>query len=89
MSSITSALIQKRTVEEMKESLLEHEDFLLEPLEDDDAVLDEDSIYTPGMTRDERYETYRKSMEGRLQQARDPTAKKVLIALMEFTLSYE
>mmetsp|Transcript_21116 Transcript_21116/g.29834 ORF Transcript_21116/g.29834 Transcript_21116/m.29834 type:complete len:200 (-) Transcript_21116:1284-1883(-) len=89
MSSITSELIHKSTIDEMKESLLEHKDFLLEPLEEDDAVLDEDSIYTPGMTRDEKYNKYRESMENRLKQARDPTAKKVLTALMEFTLSYE
>lgn len=89
MSKITSDCLQQSSIDAMKGILLDEKKFLLEPLEDRDAVVDEDSIYTPDMSRDERYEAHRVSMQERVQKAKDPSARKVLTALMEFTASYK
>jgi len=40
--------------------LIENEELIMEPLLDDDAVMDEDSIYDVGMNREERFERIRK-----------------------------
>ena len=64
-------------------------EFLLEPLEDDNAVLEADSIYKSGMTRAERYQTYRATMEERIQSARNSTVRNVLQKLSDFVLSNE
>jgi hypothetical protein len=70
------------------QSLLEEQaDFLLEPLDDDRAVLDPDSIYRSNMTREERYQAYETSMAERLVTARNPAVKKVLTTLKDFVLS--
>jgi hypothetical protein len=73
----------------MKQVLETHKEFLLEPLEDDEAVLDVDSIYTPQMTRQERYQAYKKEMQKRIERASDPNAKSVLQNMLEFVLSHE
>jgi hypothetical protein len=75
--------------EAMQPVLKQYQDFLLEPLEDTDAVLDPDSIYTPSMSRAERYRTYRASMEERVQSARNPAVKNVLEAMKEFVMGFE
>jgi hypothetical protein len=74
----------------MQEMLQSSKDMLLEPLEDvANAVLDPDSIYTPTMTRGERYQAYRASMEERLRTARNPQVQRVLQELKDFVLSFE
>ena len=75
--------------ENIQDILQNHKDFLLEPLEDMNAVLDPDSIYRGDMTRSQRYQAYRESMQERLAKARDPKAHKVLQAMMDFVLSFE
>lgn len=88
MQQLIAALLQ--TPPENIQNILEsHKDFLLEPLEDMDAVLDPDSIYRGDMTRSQRYQAYRVSMQERLAKARDPKAQKVLQAMMDFVLSFE
>ena len=74
---------------EMQEILKESQDFLLEPLEDDDAVLDPDSIYTTDMSRGERYKAYRASMEERVRSAKNPTVRTVLETMKDFVLSFQ
>ena len=71
----------------MQQILIEHEDFLLEQLNDLEVVLEEDSIYTPEMNREERFERYRVVMEERIGGARAPAARNTLMALKEFVLS--
>ena len=66
-----------------------YKDFLLEPLEEQDAVLDPDSIYKPNMTRRQRYEAYRQEMDRRLSQARNKQAQAVLTAMKEYVLEFE
>lgn len=72
----------------MQTLLEEQVDFLLEPLDDDRAVLDPDSIYSSNMTREERYAAYEASMSERLETARNPSVQKVLTALKDFVLSH-
>lgn len=89
MTVITSELMRQSDVETMQDILQENKDFLLEPLENNDAFLDADSIYASSMTRDERYSAYRNSMQDRLSKSKSPQARMVLTAMMEFILSYE
>ena len=88
MQQLIAALLQAPP-ENIQDILESHKDFLLEPLEDMDAVLDPDSIYRGDMTRSQRYQAYRESMQERLAKARDPKAQKVLQAMMDFVLSFE
>lgn len=70
--------------------LEENRDFLLEPLDDEDAVQDpNDSIYIGCASREERYHAFEQTMAERIQRARDPTAKRVLTALRDFVLACE
>ena len=67
--------------------LEENTDFLLDPLDDDQAVLDPDSIYTSTMSRDERYQAYEISMTERLATARNSSVKMGLSSLKDYVLS--
>jgi hypothetical protein len=77
-------------LEDVHAILVENQDFLLEPLEDDDAVLDDpDSIYKGEMDRSQRYQAYKNAMQERLSTARDPKVSKVLQAMRDFVVSFE
>lgn len=80
MQQLTSQLADAVNDENAMQGLLQqHKDFLLEPLEvGDDAT-----------TREERFETYRRTTTERIQTARSRTAKHVLQALQDFVLSFE
>ena len=76
--------------DEATQVLLEaSKDLLLEPLEDDHAVLETDSIYQPDMTRQERYQTYRTTMLERIDKARNSNARWVLEKMSDYVLSHE
>lgn len=88
MKELTDQLLDASD-EQMSELLDSYKEDLLEPLEDDDAVLDADSIYTPGMSRSERYATYRASMEERISKARNDRVRRVLQAMCDYVVSFE
>ena len=70
--------------------LEEHRDFLLEPLDDEQAVQDNDSIYQHCTTRAERYRAFATTMEERIARTRDASpAKQVLVALRDYVLACE
>jgi hypothetical protein len=75
--------------ERMQTMLQDNRDFLLETLEDKDAVLDPDSVYTYEMSRAERYQAYRNTMEERMSTAKNPAVQQVLTALYDFVTSHE
>ena len=75
--------------DEMQATIDKYKEFLLEPLEDLEAVLDPESIYINIHTRQERYGAYRTSMEERIATAKDTKAKNVLMAMMKYVLQYE
>jgi hypothetical protein len=54
-----------------------------------DAYLDPDSVYTANMSRAERYQAYRTTMEKRLATAKNPSVRQVLTALFDFVMSHE
>ena len=74
--------------EAMQLILKKYQQFLLEPLDDMDAVLEPDSIYRGDMKREQRYQAYRASMEERIEKARNKQGRKVLTAMKEFVLSF-
>jgi len=62
MGSLTNELLNVIGDEKSIRTILEDSrDFLLEPLEEEDALAGSGSIYTPDMTRFERYQAYRAS----------------------------
>lgn len=90
MQGLMNELLNEVDDEQASRAILEaSKDLLLDPLEDDDAVLEVDSVYKPGMTRAERYRTYRTTMQERIQTARNSTVRTVLQRLSEFVTSHE
>lgn len=90
MTELVSELLNTdATPETMQPILQEYQEFLLEPLEDMEAVLEPDSIYRGDMAREQRYQAYRDEMEERIQKSRSKQGKKVLVAMKDFVLSFE
>jgi len=65
-----------------------NEKFLLEQLNNMDAVLETESVFTPNMNREERFDMYQQIMNERIKNARAPVAKKALEALRDFVWSW-
>lgn len=90
MSSLTSDLLNSLGDETAMRTILEeNHDFLLEPLEVEDSLAASGPIYTPDMSRLERYRAYRKSVEERLKASRNEKAKAVLTAMKDYVLEFE
>jgi hypothetical protein len=90
MQQLMSELLNAAPNENLMRSILqENKEFLLEPLEDKDAVQDVDSIYLQCKNRQERFRAYERAMEQRLAKATNPTAQLVLTAMKEFVLECE
>jgi hypothetical protein len=90
MQQLMSELLNAAPNKNLMQSILqENKEFLLEPIEDEDAVQDVDSIYLRCKNRQERYRAYEQAMEQRLDSAKNPTAKLVLTAMKEFVLACE
>lgn len=88
MKELTTDLLAHISDAESVSRLLQsNEDFLLEQLINLDAVLEPDSVLSPDMSREERFERYRQVMEERIENARAPAAKKALGALKDFVWS--
>lgn len=90
MREITTDLLACLSDDDAVDDLLKsNEDFLLEQLNDVDAVLESDSVYDPDMNREERFVRYREVMDERIEGARAPAAKKALGKLRDFVMSRE
>jgi hypothetical protein len=86
---INELLDTVRDPEQLQAILQANRDFLLETIEEKDAVLDSDSVYSFSMSRAERYQAYRNVMEERMSTAKNPAVKQVLTALYDFVTSHE
>ncbi|KAL7485678.1 hypothetical protein ACHAW6_011277 [Cyclotella cf. meneghiniana] len=90
MKQLTTELLASISDPESVSQLLQsNEGFLLEQLNNIDAVLEPDSVFHPTMTRKERFERYRQVMDERIEGARVPAARNVLTLLKDFVLSKE
>jgi hypothetical protein len=69
--------------------LEENAEFWLEPLDDDNAVLDPSSVIRAGMDRTERYRVYERSLQERIDCAKGKAVRNVLVALKTFILEHE
>ena len=67
--------------------LLENEELLMDPLLNDDAVLEKDTIYEKGMTVEERFEKYETVMLAREEKAVNKKAAQILAGMREFVMS--
>ena len=91
MSSLTGDLLNAiGDATATRQLLEENRDFLLEPLEVPDSLAASASdIYTPNMTRSERYQAYRENVEARLANSKNGQARAVLTAMKDFVLEFE
>lgn len=90
MQSMTNAMLNAVPDEAQLLLLLqEHKDFLLEPLEDADAVQEADSVYLGCTSRTERYRAFEQSLTDRLLTAKDPAVRQVLMTLKHFVMQFE
>ena len=90
MKELTTELLLNISDDDMiSKLLLSNEEFLLEQLNNVDAVLEPDSVLSPDMTREERFRQYEKVMNERIDGARAPVAKKALGVLRDFVLNRE
>lgn len=90
MSEMTNKLLNSVGDAETTNSILEeYQDFLLEPLEDQDAVLETGSIYSSGMSRQDRYAAYRNSMNARVASCKNGNVRQVLTSMRDYVLSHE
>ncbi len=90
MKELTADLLACISDDESVSHLLKsNEEFLLEQLNNIDAVLEPDGVFTPSMSRRERFEQYRRVMEDRIRTARMPAVKNVLSAMKDFVSSKE
>eukprot|EP00580_Thalassiosira_gravida_P012888 CAMPEP_0201651034 /NCGR_PEP_ID=MMETSP0493-20130528/42312_1 /ASSEMBLY_ACC=CAM_ASM_000838 /TAXON_ID=420259 /ORGANISM="Thalassiosira gravida, Strain GMp14c1" /LENGTH=227 /DNA_ID=CAMNT_0048127293 /DNA_START=19 /DNA_END=702 /DNA_ORIENTATION=- len=90
MKELTGNLLNCLSSDDAVAELLQsNEDFLLEQLNDVDVVLEPGSVYTPDMSREERFREYERVMEERIGDARAPAAKKALGALLDFVMDRE
>jgi hypothetical protein len=88
MKELTTDLLARISDEEAVYCLLQsNETFLLEQLNNLEAVLEPDSVFSPDMSREERFIRYQQVMEERIKTARAPAAKKALGALKDFVWS--
>ena len=87
MSSLIESLLAA-SPEERRDILLSHEEFLLQQF-DPEAALDAESIFTPDMSRGERFEVYRAEMERRMGLAKRGEVRSVLGGMMVFVLERE
>jgi hypothetical protein len=91
MQALTNSMLSAVPFE--KEQLLsilqKNRQFLLEPLENDFAVQENDSIYLSCANRQERYRAFAGSMDSRLLKARDPSVRLVLQTMKDFVLEFE
>ena len=79
---------EKEEEEENNQKLLsilnENSELILEPLIEDDALMDGDSIYDVGMSKEERFIRYNEVMEQRIEKAVNKSVKKILILMKDF-----
>ena len=68
--------------------MMEHKDFVLHPILDLDAPLEEGSIYCGKYTVQERLEAYQVEMTERISLAKTGPVKTVLTTMMEFVAKY-
>jgi hypothetical protein len=90
MKQITNAMLRVVPDHDKIVTILQdNQDFILEPLDDDMAVQDVDSIYLSCRNRTERYRTFQQSMHQRLTSVQDRAVRQVVTALLDFILSHE
>ena len=88
MKELTTDLLACISDNEAVSHLLHsNEKFLLEQLNNMDALLEPESVFTPNMNREERFDMYQQVMTERIMNARAPVAKKALEALRDFVWS--
>eukprot|EP00526_Cylindrotheca_closterium_P022614 CAMPEP_0113609946 /NCGR_PEP_ID=MMETSP0017_2-20120614/4760_1 /TAXON_ID=2856 /ORGANISM="Cylindrotheca closterium" /LENGTH=186 /DNA_ID=CAMNT_0000518793 /DNA_START=10 /DNA_END=567 /DNA_ORIENTATION=+ /assembly_acc=CAM_ASM_000147 len=89
MKEMTGELLDAVGDESMtNEILVRFKEFLLEPLDDPDSVLESDAIYTPQMSRVERYDAYRSSMDERIKNSKNGSVRSILQSMKDFVLSF-
>jgi len=101
MKELMNTLLQKVSLDEIESNgdgenkndaalydiLDQNSELLLEPLNDADAVMDRESIYDPGMSRDERFDRYDQVMEERIEKASNKSVRRILSTMKDYVSS--
>lgn len=91
MGELMNELFQNSLEDDKKirDILSQNKALLLDPLINDEAVQDEDSIYAPGMTREARFDRYSEVVQERENNAVNASVKRILRLMREFVLEYK
>ena len=90
MQELTQDIMRNINDDESIHTILENaREFLLEPFESENAVLDPDSIFEPGMSRPEKFVRYRSIMEKRIGDAKNQSLKKLLQRMRDYVVQFE
>lgn len=91
MNELVSSLLRVVNDDQAMENVLtENANLLMEPFSDEyDPKLDQDSIYSEGMNREEKLKKYDAVMEDRIKQANSEQARIILNAMRTFVLDYD
>ncbi|KAI2497826.1 hypothetical protein MHU86_16660 [Fragilaria crotonensis] len=90
MQELTQDIMRNINDDASIQAILENaREFLLEPFESDNAVLDPDSIFEPGMSRAEKFVRYRSIMTKRIGDAKNQGLKKLLQSMMDYVVQFE
>lgn len=90
MQELTQDIMRNINDDASIQAILENaREFLLEPFESDNAVLDPDSIFEPGMSRPEKFVRYRSIMTKRIGDAKNQSLKKLLQSMMDSVVQFE
>lgn len=86
MKELMSKLLASAAEEtEAINSILEdNAELILQPLVEEDGVMEPDSIYTPGMTREERFDRYEEVMNEREAKAVNKSVHRILGLMRDF-----
>jgi hypothetical protein len=90
MSELTTDMllaVEQGDDEQIQDLLTRNKDMLLEPLEIGSS--EPDSIYTPEMTRSQRYQAYHQNLAERITQAKNKSVAQVLEAMSDYVLSFQ
>jgi hypothetical protein len=91
MKELMNKLLQNVSLEDDNDNanilgsiLDQNRELLLEPLNEDEAVMDEDSIYEPGMSREERFDRYDQVMEQRIEKSMNKSVTRILSVMRDY-----
>eukprot|EP00591_Stephanopyxis_turris_P003232 CAMPEP_0195510354 /NCGR_PEP_ID=MMETSP0794_2-20130614/3022_1 /TAXON_ID=515487 /ORGANISM="Stephanopyxis turris, Strain CCMP 815" /LENGTH=190 /DNA_ID=CAMNT_0040637761 /DNA_START=55 /DNA_END=627 /DNA_ORIENTATION=+ len=89
MKSVMSDLLRDDDPLVIREILEQNEDFLMDQINDLNAVLEPESIYHPDMDKQQRFDRYETVMKERVSAASNGRVRNILKAMLDFVLEHD